>query len=162
MVPFAYPTSAHLLDILRVTHRKAKILSEMTKFKLSESDVQFSAIRASGPGGQHVNKVSTAVELRFDIRASSLPAWVKAGLLRYKDRRVSKDGIVVLKAQRFRSQEKNKQDAIERLRELVEKATVTNKKRIATKPGRAAKERRIRDKKKAGEKKALRGCVKNG
>jgi ribosome-associated protein len=68
----------------------------------------------------------------------------------------------VLKAQRFRSQEKNKQDAIERLRELVEKATVTTKKRIATKPGRAAKERRIRDKKKAGEKKALRGYVKNG
>jgi ribosome-associated protein len=133
----------------------------MAKFKLSESDLQFSAIRASGPGGQHVNKVSTAVELRFDIRTSSLPAWVKADLLRYNDRRISKDGIIVLKAQRFRSQEKNKQDATDRLGVLVEKATATTKKRIATKPGRAAKERRIRDKKKAGEKKALRGNVKN-
>ena len=133
----------------------------MAKFKLSESDLQFSAIRASGPGGQHVNKVSTAVELRFDIRASSLPARVKADLLHYNDRRISKDGIIVLKAQRFRSQEKNKQDATDRLGVLVEKATATTKKRIATKPGRAAKERRIRDKKKAGEKKALRGNVKN-
>ena len=133
----------------------------MAKFKLSESDLQISAIRASGPGGQHVNKVSTAVELRFDIRTSSLPAWVKADLLRYNDRRISKDGIIVLKAQRFRSQEKNKQDATDRLGVLVEKATATTKKRIATKPGRAAKERRIRDKKKAGEKKALRGNVKN-
>jgi ribosome-associated protein len=133
----------------------------MAKFKLSESDLQFSAIRASGPGGQHVNKVSTAVELRFDIRASSLPARVKADLLRYNDRRISKDGIIVLKAQRFRSQEKNRQDATDRLGELVEKAAATTKKRIATKPGRAAKERRIRDKKKAGEKKALRGNVKN-
>ncbi|HBQ00128.1 MAG TPA: aminoacyl-tRNA hydrolase, partial [Gammaproteobacteria bacterium] len=113
----------------------------MAKFKLSESDLQFSAIRASGPGGQHVNKVSTAVGLRFDIRASTLPAWVKADLLRYNDRRISKDGIIVLKAQRFRSQEKNRQDAIDRLEELVEKAAATTKKRIATKPGRAAKER---------------------
>src|SRR6056300_1314810 len=114
----------------------------MAKFKLSESDLQFSAIRASGPGGQHVNKVSTAVELRFDIRASSLPARVRADLLRYNDRRISKDGIIVLKAQRFRSQEKNRQDATDRLGELVEKAAATTKKRIATKPGRAAKERR--------------------
>lgn len=133
----------------------------MAKFKLSESDLQFSAIRASGPGGQHVNKVSTAVELRFDIRASSLPARVKADLLHYNDRRISKDGIIVLKAQRFRSQEQNRQDATDRLGELVEKAAATTKKCIATKPGRAAKERRIRDKKKAGEKKALRGNVKN-
>lgn len=133
----------------------------MSKIKLTESDLQFSAIRASGPGGQHVNKVSTAVELRFDIRSSSLPARVKSELLRYNDRRINKDGTIVLKAQRFRSQEKNRQDAVERLRGLIEKAAATTKKRIATKPGRAAKERRIKDKKKAGEKKALRGNVKN-
>lgn len=131
----------------------------MPKFKLSESDLQFSAIRASGPGGQHVNKVSTAVELRFDIQASSLSAGIKSELLRLKDRRISKDGIIVLKAQRYRSQEKNKQDAIDRLKALVEKAASPAKKRVATKPGRAAKERRIRDKKKTGEKKSRRGSI---
>ena len=132
----------------------------MARFTLSETDLQFSAIRASGPGGQHVNKVSTAVELRFDIRASSLPAAIKSELLRYKDRRVSKDGIIVLKAQRFRSQEKNRQDAIDRLNGLIEKVATPTKKRIATKPGRAAKERRIQEKKRAGEKKSRRGSVK--
>ena len=132
----------------------------MARFTLSETDLQFSAIRASGPGGQHVNKFSTAVELRFDIRASSLPAAIKSELLRYKDRRVSKDGIIVLKAQRFRSQEKNRQDAIDRLNGLIEKVATPTKKRIATKPGRAAKERRIQEKKRAGEKKSRRGSVK--
>ena len=131
----------------------------MANFTLSESDVHFSAIRASGPGGQRVNKVSTAVELRFDIQSSTLPAWVKDALLRLKDRRISKDGVIVLKAQRYRSQEKNRQDAIDRLKALIEKAATPSKKRIATRPGRAAKERRIKDKKKTGEKKFRRGSV---
>lgn len=131
----------------------------MPKFKLSETDLQFSAIRASGPGGQHVNKISTGVELRFDIQSSSLPASIKSELLRLKDRRINKDGIIVLKAQRFRSQEKNRQDAVDRLKVLIEKAASPAKKRIATKPGRAAKERRIRDKKKTGGKKSRRGFV---
>lgn len=131
----------------------------MPNFTLSESDLQFSAIRASGPGGQHVNKVSTAVELRFDIKSSSLPDNIKSELMRLSDRRISKDGIIVLKAQRYRSQEKNRQDAIDRLKALIEKAATPAKKRIATKPGKAAKERRIREKKKTGEKKSMRGFV---
>jgi ribosome-associated protein len=135
------------------------MISPMPNFTLSESDLQFSAIRASGPGGQHVNKVSTAVELRFDIKSSSLPDNIKSELMRLKDRRVNKDGIIVLKAQRYRSQEKNRQDAIDRLKALIEKAATPAKKRIATKPGKAAKERRIREKKKTGEKKSMRGFV---
>ena len=131
----------------------------MPKFTLSESDLQFSAIRASGPGGHHVNKVSTAVELRFDIQSSTLPAWIKSALFKLKDRRISKDGVVVLKAQRYRSQEKNRQDAIDRLKGLIEKAASPPKQRIATRPGRAAKDRRIKDKKKTGEKKSRRGFV---
>ena len=131
----------------------------MPKFTLSESDLQFSAIRASGPGGQHVNKVSTAVELRFDIQSSTLPAWIKSALFKLKDRRISKDGVIVLKAQRYRSQEKNRQDAIDRLKGLIEKAASPPKQRIATRPGRAAKDRRIKDKKKTGEKKSRRGFV---
>lgn len=131
----------------------------MPEIKLTESDLQFSAIRASGPGGQHVNKVSTAVELRFDIRSSSLSAPIKSALLRLNDRRISKDGIIVLKAQRYRSQEKNRQDAIDRLKGLIEKVASPAKQRIATKPGRAAKERRIQEKKKTGEKKSRRGLV---
>ncbi|MDA0688180.1 MAG: alternative ribosome rescue aminoacyl-tRNA hydrolase ArfB [Proteobacteria bacterium] len=135
------------------------MISPMPNFTLSESDLQFSAIRASGPGGQHVNKVSTAVELRFDIKSSSLPDNIKSELMRLSDRRISKDGIIVLKAQRYRSQEKNRQDAIDRLKALIEKAATPAKKRIATKPGKAAKERRIREKKKTGEKKSMRGFV---
>ena len=131
----------------------------MPKFKLTETDLQFSAIRASGPGGQHVNKVSTAIELRFDIQSSSLPARIKSELIRRKDRRISKDGVIVLKAQRYRSQEKNRQDAIDRLKVLIEKAATPEKKRIATRPGRGAKERRIREKKQTGQKKSRRGSV---
>jgi len=133
----------------------------MSKFHLSESDLQFSAIRASGPGGQHVNKVSTAVELRFDIKSSSLPAQIKSALMHVNDRRISKDGIIVLKAQRYRSQEKNREDAVDRLKALIEKVSSPAKKRIATKPGKAAKERRLQDKKKTGEKKSRRGLIRS-
>lgn len=129
------------------------------KIRLAETELEFSAIRASGPGGQHVNKVSTAVQLKFDIQASSLAASVKSRLLSLSDRRISKDGIIVVKAQRFRSQDKNKLDAIARLEVLVNKAATPPKKRLATKPSRSAKERRLKNKKHLSDKKTNRGST---
>lgn len=123
-------------------------------------ELEFSAIRAQGPGGQNVNKVSTAIQLRFDIHASSLPDFYKQRLLKLGDRRITRDGIIIIKAQSSRSQEKNKLDAMQRLQSLIRSVTVTRKKRIATKPGKAAKQRRVdakthRGKIKAGRKKIV-------
>ena len=107
-------------------------------------ELQFQTSRSSGPGGQNVNKVSTAVELRFDVaRSPSLPEAVRARLLARRDRRLTDEGVLVLSAQRFRTQERNREDARERLGALIAAATVAPKKRIATKPTKGAKERRL-------------------
>ena len=126
---------------------------------LAEIDVQ--AIRAQGAGGQNVNKVSSAIHLRFDINASSLPEDYKQRLLGLRDRRISSDGILVIKAQRFRSQEKNRDDALARLRDLVQGVAVTRKKRLPTRPSRTAKKKRMDSKTKRGQLKSLRGKVEN-
>lgn len=126
---------------------------------LPEEEIELNAIRSQGAGGQNVNKVSSAIHLRFNITTSSLPPLYKQRLLALKDRRISSDGIIVIKAQRFRTQEKNREDALNRLRELIRSVTVTQKKRIATKPSQGAKQRRLDSKTKQGQQKKLRAKI---
>ncbi|WP_424341349.1 alternative ribosome rescue aminoacyl-tRNA hydrolase ArfB [Henriciella sp.] len=116
--------------------------------------------RASGPGGQHVNKTSTAVELRWNVDASSVPAWLKARFRRIWKNRMTKDGDVIVDASEHRSQARNRDAARERLTSMIRKATQKPKRRIPTRPGRGAIERRIKAKKEVGEKKALREKIK--
>ena len=131
----------------------------MTAPLVSEDEVEFSAIRAQGPGGQNVNKVSSAIHLRFDIQRSSLPPHVKARLLALPGRRVNKDGVLVLKAQAARSQEQNKAQAMQRLEELVAQAAQVQAVRRPTKPTYGSKQRRLEGKAIRSEIKATRGKV---
>ncbi|MGB5209983.1 MAG: alternative ribosome rescue aminoacyl-tRNA hydrolase ArfB [Gammaproteobacteria bacterium] len=135
---------------LRINNRVSLPLDELT----------ISAVRAQGPGGQNVNKVSSAAHLRFDIKASSLPAAWKTRLLALNDQRINADGMVIIKARDHRSLEKNRQAALDRLRVLIQSIATPPKPRIPTRPTRAAKQRRIDTKTRRGKTKAMRGRIK--
>ena len=127
---------------------------------IADDEVSFSAIRAQGAGGQNVNKVSSAIHLRFDIKASSLPEFYKERLLALQDHRITKDGVIVIKSQEHRTQEMNREAAIGRLVALIKQATVVQKARRPTKPSRSSQKKRMDKKTKHGQTKAMRGRVK--
>tara|TARA_Y100000758_G_scaffold116330_1_gene81628 strand:+ start:74 stop:487 length:414 start_codon:yes stop_codon:yes gene_type:complete len=127
--------------------------------QLGDWEVEMSAVRAQGAGGQNVNKVSSAIHLRFDINASSLPPFYKERLLALRDSRITSDGVIVIKAQQYRTQEMNREDAINRLREMILAAGVVQKKRRPTRPTRSSQIKRVDGKVKRGQTKQLRGKV---
>ncbi|MBA4142222.1 MAG: aminoacyl-tRNA hydrolase [Nitrosospira sp.] len=127
-----------------------------SKITVAESEIEIKAIRAQGSGGQNVNKVSSAIHLRFDIAASSLPDIHKERLLKLNDQRITRDGVVVIKAQQYRTQEKNREDALRRLHELIDRAGKLSRTRIPTRPTRVSQKKRLENKTQRGQLKIMR------
>jgi ribosome-associated protein len=135
------------------------MLQISNKIIISDNELEISAIRSQGAGGQNVNKVATAIHLRFDIEASSLPAFYKQQLLKLNDRRITQEGVVVIKAQEYRSQEQNREEALQRLKQLILSAVVLPEIRKPTKPTRSSQKKRLDSKTKRGQIKSMRKQV---
>lgn len=135
------------------------MLQISSRVSIPDEEIDIHAIRAQGAGGQNVNKVSTAIHLRFDINASSLPDFYKQRLLQLQDRRITREGVIIIKAQQFRSQEKNREDALLRLQQIISSVSHTPRPRKPTRPSKTAVKKRLDGKTRRGQQKALRGKV---